>query len=146
MDKTRRVSWYPPNRRIFEGNESSRDERGSFFVSSMVGWFELMAITILWLSCTTFVMYKVWKFSILVSHVHSQLQYSYVKEECDIRNRSPYVVNVGRGPCFETLQQFQNLEIHYNICLLKIVIFPTLQKITPISCIYYIVVKLHKFT
>ena len=37
MDKTRRVSWYPPNRRIFEGNESSRDERGSFFCL-FYGW------------------------------------------------------------------------------------------------------------
>ena len=59
------------------------EERGQYLVSCMVGWLKLIAIIILWLSCKAFVLWKVWKFSILVSHVHSRLYYFYVKEKRD---------------------------------------------------------------
>ena len=54
--------------------DSSREEWWSSSVFPMVE---------LWSNCKAFVMYKVWKFSISVSHVHSWLHCSHVKEECD---------------------------------------------------------------
>ena len=92
--------------------ESLGEGRGSSLVSLMVGWFELITITILCLSCEVFVlykawkifvqykvwkffvMYKVWKFSIFVSHVHTCLYYSFVKDEYD-KNGWYFVKNQG---------------------------------------------------
>ena len=66
MDKTKSAFGY----------ESSGEERGP---SSLIGWLEFIAITILCSSCKAFVMWKAQKFSTLVSHVNSCLFYSCVK-------------------------------------------------------------------
>lgn len=52
----------------------------------IVGWFELIAIAILCSSYKAFVMCKVFKFSISMSHVHLCLYYSCVKKEHDTQS------------------------------------------------------------
>lgn len=65
--------------------ESSGEEKGSYGLAPMVGWFEFKAITLLLLSYEAFLLYKVWKVIILMSHVHKWLYHVCVKDECDTR-------------------------------------------------------------